>query len=246
MKVDGILLAFLDIPADTVQEYNRWYDLDHRPEHVSKADVLGCERYVATTSVRAVDGQLFPDFHAPYVTIYLQGGPVAMLSDEAAALWREKDRAINKQGRYWKAGRGTYVGRWLFERAVARPTCHVSEEAIPYLAHRGVIIAMGHGATPGTGQAAVDWWDEIHLPDLFGVDGILAAVRFRPAVDDGTGQLLHVLLCEDRPAEVLPRIEAMKRYAGPVGRFPPFREAYVPTAFVAHDRITPLDYDFEI
>lgn len=246
VKVDGIMLAFLDIPSESVQEYNRWYDLDHRPEHVSKADVLGCERYVAPVSLRAAPGQLVPEFHAAYLTVYLHGGPVDMTSDEASALWRDKDRTINRQGRYWQTGRGTHLSRWWLESAAARPTCHVSEEAIPYLGHRGVIVALGHGATPERRQEAVDWWDQVHLPDLFGVPGILAAVRFRAAADDGTGQVLHVLLCEDRPVEVLPRIEAMKRYAVAVGRFPAFRDAYVPTAFVAHDRIAPLEYDFEV
>jgi hypothetical protein len=35
VKTEGMMLALLDIPAEYTEEYNRWYDLDHMPEHVA-------------------------------------------------------------------------------------------------------------------------------------------------------------------------------------------------------------------
>ena len=50
MKVNGMHLAFLDIPKELTEEYNRWNDLDHMPEHVAKDDVFAwsvwCQRRV--------------------------------------------------------------------------------------------------------------------------------------------------------------------------------------------------------
>src|SRR5688572_5739996 len=34
LKINAITVALLDIPGDFTQEYNRWYDLDHLPEHI--------------------------------------------------------------------------------------------------------------------------------------------------------------------------------------------------------------------
>ena len=44
MEINGMMLAMLDIPAWCTEEYNRWYDLDHLPEHVSKGDVRAVKR----------------------------------------------------------------------------------------------------------------------------------------------------------------------------------------------------------
>ena len=60
MQLHGIMLALLDIPPELTEEYNRWYDLDHLPEHVSKADVAMARRYVAPRDLHglgAFDGE---------------------------------------------------------------------------------------------------------------------------------------------------------------------------------------------
>ena len=79
MQITGIKLALLDIPAELTDEYNRWYDLDHLPEHVSKGDVVAGRRYVADRELREAPGiktDELTDGHPPYATIYSFGGPV--------------------------------------------------------------------------------------------------------------------------------------------------------------------------
>ncbi len=247
MEINGIQLAFLDIPPEYTQDYNRWYDLDHMPEHVSKPDVIMGRRYVATRALRNLPASHVSDVfggHPPYLSIYWFGGPLDMASDEAREGWRIKDRGIVKQGRYWLRGHGTGGGLFRVAESTARPSVLVAEEAIPHLNHRGVIVAYGKAPSPERRDEAVSWWTHTHLVDLFAVPGVLAALRCDPVGRD-EDHVLHLILCEDSPVEVMPRIHAALHYQGAIGRWPAHGGAYEPVAFLPYERIVPLEYDFD-
>lgn len=238
------MLALLDIPAAYTEEYNRWYDLDHLPEHVSKGDVLAGRRYVATRALRSAPGIVESDWsggYPPYLTNYLFGGPLDFTSDEARQGWLTKDRGIVRAGRYWREGQGRHNSYWRLAGASARPSVLVSEAAIPWLAHRGVIVAAGRAQGD-----AVAWWNDVHLVDLFAVPGMLAALRFEPVAEENADIVLHLLLCEDDPATVMEGIDRSMRYQRAVGRFPAHGGVYEPLAFLPYQRIIPLEYDFEL
>jgi hypothetical protein len=74
---------------------------------------------------------------------------------------------------------------------------------------------------------------------------VLAALRGEPVGEDRADLVLHVLLLDDDPATVMPRVEAALRYARAVGRYPPHGGAYEPLAFVPYRLVRPLEYDFE-
>jgi hypothetical protein len=120
----------------------------------------------------------------------------------------------------------------------------VSKPAIPHLNHRGVIVAYGKPPTPEQRDDAVSWWERTHLPDLLAVPGVLAAIRANP-VSTEDEHILHVILCEESPKEVMPRIAAAMRYAGAVGRFPAHKGVYQPEAFLPYERVVPLEYDYD-
>ncbi|MFI5046535.1 MAG: hypothetical protein ACHQIG_05685 [Acidimicrobiia bacterium] len=246
MQLHGIMFAMLDIPPELTEEYNRWYDLDHLPEHVSKADVAMARRYVAPRDLQGLGtlaGELVPS-HAPYLTVYFHGIP-DFDGDDATAGWLTKDRGIIKQGRFFRDGRPVFTGRWRADGAWARAGCHVSEEAIPYVAHRGVVAAIGRAAEPGGREAALRWWDDVHVPDLLAVDGVLAVLRFAPTRGIADDLVLHLVLLEDDPEAVMSRLDAARRYASAIGRFPPHGGVYEPLAFLPYRSIVPLEYDFE-
>lgn len=248
METTGMMLALLDIPSWCTEEYNRWYDLDHMPEHVSKPDVLAGRRYVRPKHFLDAPGALTSEWiggFPPYLTTYWFGGPLDFLGEEAASGWRTMDRRIVKAGRYWQVGRGAHNSRWRVADSRSRPSVLVAPPAVPYLAHRGVIVAAGRAGPDGPGPA-VQWWQSVHLTDLFTVPGVLAAVRMEPAEAQQDGMLLHLLLCEEAPEQVLSRIEQAKRYWTSVGRFPAHGGVYEPVAFLPYQLILPLEYDFDI
>jgi hypothetical protein len=250
VEINAILLTFLDVPAELTREFNRWYDLDHMPEHVAKADVLMGRRYVHSRGLRSSPGLLsseeFGD-QAPYAIVYFHGGPIDFASPEARELWRATDRVIVKAGRYWQVGGGRRGGRFRLGESFTRADVHVSAVAVPYIEHRGVIFAYGRPSAPETRDAAVAWWRDTHLPDLFAVPGVIAAMRFEPvAGDPDEASMLHMLLCDEPVADVMAAIEESKRYTRAIGRFPAHAGVYEPTAFLPYDRIVPLEYDFDI
>jgi hypothetical protein len=249
MKITGITLALLDIPAEYTEDYNRWYDLDHLAEHVSKGDVVMGRRYVATRELAKLPGVQTSELtagHPPYATIYSFGGPMDFTGDEALAGWREMDRGIVKAGRYWREGRGVHNSKWRLADATTRPSVLVAPAAVPHLAHRGIILALGRAPSAERVGESIAWWDHTHLVDLFAVPGLLAAMRFDPVDPSQADLLLHVLLCEDAPAEVMPRIDRAMRYQHAIGRYPAHGGVYESVAFLPYERIIPLEYDFEI
>jgi len=244
-----MMLALLEIPAWCTEEYNRWYDLDHMPEHVSKGDVLMGRRYVATREMRDLPGiqpSHFLGGYPPYMTNYWFGGPIEFTSDEALNLWSTMDRGIIKAGRYWREGRGRHNSRWRVVDAATRPSCLVAKPAVPYLAHRGMIVAVGRAASPDRLDDALLWWDSIHLVDLFAVTGLLGAVRLLPTNPEHAGMVAHMLLCEDDPSDVMAGVDHASRYWRSVGRFPAHGGAYESLSFLPYRRIVPLEYDFDI
>ena len=183
MEINGIQLAFLDIPPEYTQDYNRWYDLDHMPEHVSKPDVIMGRRYVATRALRNLPASHVSDVfggHPPYLSIYWFGGPLDMASDEAREGWRIKDRGIVKQGRYWLRGHGTGGGLSGSPSQPLVRACWWPKRRFPISTTAGVIVAYGKAPSPERRDEAVSWWAHTHLVDLFAVPGVLAASAMRP------------------------------------------------------------------
>ena len=247
MQVTGILFAMLDIPPEFTADYNRWYDLDHVAEHISKPDVLSARRYVAPRDLReapAVEHSELTGGHAPYATIYLFGVE-AFDGPEALEGWRTKDRGIVKAGRFWREGHGTYSRRWRLAETFRSASVLVSPEAVPYIAHRGVIVAIGRAPSSERRGEAEDWWRTTYLVDLLALPGILGALRLEP-VDAAEGDLtMHVLLLSDDPGVVMVRIADAQRYLRAMGRYPAFGGVYEPLAFLPYRTIVPYEYDFD-
>jgi hypothetical protein len=229
MKVEGVLLALIDVPPEHTAEYNRWYDFDHLPEHASKPDVIVGRRYVAPADLRGL-GHAMGDLtggHPPYLTTYLLGAP-DFADDAVATTWRAKDKTLAASGRFFRAGSVPFARRMRLARARACIT--VGDDAIPYLPHRGVVVAIGRAGARR--DDAVRWWEDTRLPMLLDVDGVVAWLRFDPvATDDDL--LVHLILLEDDPAAVMRRLDGRATNA-----------PYESIAFLPYRRIVPLEYDF--
>jgi hypothetical protein len=238
MIINGIALALLDVPIEAQDAYSRWYDLDHLPEHLSKPDVVTAARYVSAegTDPAAVASDRG---HPPFATIYSFGGPLEFTSEDALSGWASLDRALTKSGRFWKDATITHASRWRLGDAVKRPSIPVSNDAIPHLAHSGVIMSFGRHPIDGR-DAALRWWRETQQDDLIDVSGVGAILQFDPV--DGSDTVLHLLLCTEDVSAVLARLREVRELHRHLGRYPAFRGAYETEALLPYRRLAPLGY----
>ena len=87
MDVSGIIFASIDCDADAIEDWNRWYDLEHLPPNIALPGIMTGKRYVAPPELHEVrepakrlDG--FADGRGVHVTIYtLAGDPSQVLAD---------------------------------------------------------------------------------------------------------------------------------------------------------------------
>jgi hypothetical protein len=244
MRVDGISVSFIDIPHDQGVGFNQWYDLDHLPMHISKPDVLGARRYVATAAARNARGVGAGELtsgHAPYATVYLYGGPLPFMTDEAMQGWLTMDRAIVKDGRYWHGGGMRHSSYWNTGTMARSSSILVSDDAVPYLAHRSVIFA--YGRAPDRDEA-IAWWEATQRDQLLDVPGVVAIAQYDPAGATEPDLLLHLLMCSEPAAEIIERVDDVRRYQRMTGRFPAYGGVYEQESFLPYDLIVPYRYDF--
>ena len=87
MDVSGIIFASVDCDADAIEDWNRWYDLEHLPPNIALPGIMTGKRYVAPPELHDVrepakrlDG--FADGRGVHVTVYtLAGDPAQVLAD---------------------------------------------------------------------------------------------------------------------------------------------------------------------
>ena len=75
--------------------------------------------------------------------------------------------------------------------------------------------------------------------------GVLGGMRYESRSESNAGQILHIFLLEDDPAEVMPRLVRMQTYGARQGRYPAYRGVYESMAFLPYRKITPLEYGFQ-
>ena len=118
-----------------------------------------------------------------YVTLYLITEPVEKALEEFQALGRTLDSA----GRFFKARRSHLGGPFRLVKTYAAPRMAVDADAIPYRPNRGVFVTAQDRAEAST-EAALDearqWYDQVHIPDLLGVRGVVGCWWFE-AMSEG-------------------------------------------------------------
>ena len=87
MDVSGIIFASIDCDADAVEDWNRWYDLEHLPPNIALPGIMSGKRYVAPPALHEVREPAdrlegFADGRGVHVTVYtLHGAPAQVLAD---------------------------------------------------------------------------------------------------------------------------------------------------------------------
>ena len=148
MQPSGIIFAALDCDAAVIEDWNRWYDLEHTPPNVILEGVMLSNRYVATPELHAArhtaDGSPFGSGRASFITIYTLTGDPQIAFDDMSTL---RERLID-------------TGRMAFpedQKAVREGDCFQSVAAfvspptklvpadVPFVGHTGVVLRQRRG-----------------------------------------------------------------------------------------------------
>ena len=181
MRPTGIIFAALDCDADVIEEWNRWYDLEHTPPNVVLDGIMLSNRYVATPAShaarRTVEGSPFGGGRATFLTIYTLTGDPQTAFDGMSTL-REKlvdagrmafpeDKKAVREGDCFEA----------VASFVSAPTRLVAED-VPLVGHTGVVIRQRRGdSAAGLARAA-------RLVELDLVHGVWSLTsRLRAGID---------------------------------------------------------------
>ncbi len=148
MQPSGIIFAALDCDAAVIEDWNRWYDLEHTPPNVMLEGVMLSNRYVATPELHAarqtVEGSPFGAGRASFITIYTLTGDPQIAFDDMSTL---RERLID-------------TGRMAFpedQKAVREGDCFQSVAAfvspptklvphdVPFVGHSGIVLRQRRG-----------------------------------------------------------------------------------------------------
>jgi hypothetical protein len=232
MQVTGLAIGMLDVPSEREDELHDWYEADHLPENLALGDVTGAARYLATEACLKVSGPREPESfrgtRPRFLTVY------QLAADDlagAAERWWQLGHSLMKQGRGFPMA-FSHAEVFRLEAILARKGVRVGREAIPHLAHRGVLLTLTRIPEPNRVGEIDSWWREMHGPDVLQVPGFLAGLRLH-SIATRTGKAppevralnLYLLDCDPPEAvramgEHIPDWKARGRLTSPAGPAP--------------------------
>lgn len=186
MEPTGIIFAALDCDADSIEAWNRWYDLEHTPMNVCLDGVLLSRRYVSPPDCHAArlgTSDAFAGGRATFLTTYvLTGDPQRAfdaMSTELPALYDEGRMTFPAEKKAVREG-DVFAATGTAGPAILQP------RDVPFVGHTGVIVVQHAGA--GAGDRAP------RLCEQPGVTGVWSLEsRTRP------GLHLDLVFVEDDP-----------------------------------------------
>jgi len=145
MEPSGLIFAALDCDADAIEEWNRWYDLEHTPMNVCLDGVMLSRRYVAPPELHAVrltgEGSPFADGRATFLTTYvLAGDPQVAFDSMSVELPKLYDTGRMRFPAEKKVVREGDV--FSGSTAFGRPELQLEQRDVPFVGHTGVIVVQ--------------------------------------------------------------------------------------------------------
>lgn len=174
--------SFVTLHGATPQDhsaYNRWHQLDHRPENLALPGVAWGDRWSRTPADKQAEPNA-DDVHAntDYIAMYWFRPPV----ERSVASWDH----LGERSFQW--GRGplipgvsrTLLGFFRPVKGYVATSALVSPEVLPYRPNRGLHVSLTrhrdhHGAAT---HARHTWEDQTLIPNLLNVDGVAGVWTF--------------------------------------------------------------------
>ncbi len=228
MQPTGIIFATLDCDADSIEQWNRWYDLEHTPPNLAIDGVTLSRRYVAPPElheVRVVEASsAMANQHGTFVTIYTLCAPAAdviatmsELRDELYAGGRMAFPADKKVVR-------PMGGALSLVSAVSSKDIALPPEEVPFVGHTALLVV--HRRSDGV---VADWYRNEWARRVVDVDGVHGVATFEL---DAPGEQFDLVYFEGDP--VL-QTEAIRAAA-------PHHDRVIVLAEAPFLLINPLDY----
>ncbi len=220
MRTTGIIFAALDCDADAIEDWNRWYDLEHLPPNIALPDVMHGRRYVAPPSHQSLRApgcdDAYSEGRSAFLTIYWLCGDVdgvmAAMTEYREVLV-EADRMFPDEKKTVRTGDALTLD-W----AVADPALKADPTDVAHISHTDLHVVLRRGL------ADQQWHRDVYAPAAVAVDGVHAVMSCTSRFAPDTAIDLHMI--EGDPDEVVPALRA----AGPtrpeatvVGLDGPFR-----------------------
>ena len=177
MVPTGIILAVLDCDVDAIEQWNRWYDLEHVPPNVRLPGVMTGRRYVSP-----------PDLHdlrvvAPtsplaggrgcFLTIYtLCADPAATLAGMSTlreTLYAEDRMRFPAEKKAVRDGDGMAL-----VAAVSSPAIRLPAEEVAFVGHTGLLLVQRRCPPP-----VHEWYGAEWAPAVAAVDGVHGVMTFQ-------------------------------------------------------------------
>lgn len=179
MLADLAFFSFVEL-ADASQHgaYNRWHQLDHRPENLALPGVAWGDRWARAAGREAETPGDATYAGTDYVAMYWFRSPV----DESVAAWDRLGEASFQWGR-GPIIPGVQRSLLAFFRPVkgyTAPRVLLDPDVLPYRPNRGVHVTLTRYAEPH-GQAthrSFIWEDMRLIPELLELDGVAGAWTF--------------------------------------------------------------------
>src|SRR4051812_48295763 len=174
MRPTGIIFATLDCDADSIEQWNRWYDLEHTPPNLAIDGVTLSRRYVAPAelhAVRVVDASSgMANQHGTFVTIYTLSAPPA---DVIATMSELRDEL-------YATGRMTFPAEKKVVRAMGGALALVSAlsskeislppEEVPFVGHTAMLVVHRRSSAAVGEWYRSEWAGRV--VDVEGVHGV--------------------------------------------------------------------------
>ena len=176
MVPTGIILAVLDCDVDAIEQWNRWYDLEHVPPNVWLPGVVLGRRYVAPPDLHelrvthpssALAGQ-----RGTFLTIYTlceePAATVAAMSTLRDKLYAEDRMRFPAEKKVVRDGDALSL-----LSGVSSPDLRLPPEEVPFVGHTGLLLVQRRGDAEVAGWYAGEWAERVAA-----VDGVHGVLRF--------------------------------------------------------------------
>ena len=179
MLADLAFFSFVEL-TDASQHgaYNRWHQLDHRPENLALPGVAWGDRWRRPRDSSTEQIAASPFEGTDYVAMYWFRSP----AEESVAEW---DR-LGESSFQWGRGpiipgvRRPLLGFFRPVKGYAAPRILLDPDVLPYRPNRGLHLTLTHYDEPH-GVQSHDWfaWEDRKLiPELLAVPGVAGAWTF--------------------------------------------------------------------